>query len=125
MDARGLSGNDLAARAQRERLADRCPIVRPPITGRIAVGIGQSRRSRDRLSGPAKPIGEIKGQTPNSCTFRIRCLSLYLSFIFYFSLSAAFAIPSRAHAASLSPPGAPLTATAPIVDSPTLIGSPP
>jgi hypothetical protein len=43
----------------------------------------------------------------------------------HFSLSAAFAIPAFAHAASLSPPGAPLTATAPMVASPTLIGTPP
>jgi hypothetical protein len=43
----------------------------------------------------------------------------------HFSLSAAFAIPAFAHAASLSPPGAPLTATAPMVMSPTLIGTPP
>src|SRR5438128_2518064 len=34
-------------------------------------------------------------------------------------------MPAFAHAASLSPPGAPLTATAPIVASPTLIGTPP
>src|SRR5580704_309870 len=43
----------------------------------------------------------------------------------YFSLSAALAIPALAQAASLSPPGAPLTATAPMVTSPTLIGTPP
>src|SRR5712691_131794 len=43
----------------------------------------------------------------------------------HFNLSAAFAIPAFAHSASLSPPGAPLTATAPIVTSPTLIGTPP
>src|SRR5271167_45472 len=43
----------------------------------------------------------------------------------YLNLSAAFAIPAVAHAASLSPPGAPLTATAPIVTSPTLIGTAP
>jgi hypothetical protein len=43
----------------------------------------------------------------------------------YLNLSAAFAIPALAQAASLSPPGAPLTATAPIVASPTLIGMPP
>src|SRR6478672_11102353 len=43
----------------------------------------------------------------------------------YFNLSAAFAIPALAQAASLSPPGAPLTATAPMVVSPTLIGTPP
>src|SRR5579862_9291318 len=40
-------------------------------------------------------------------------------------LSATFAIPALAHAASLSPPGAPLTATAPMVISPNLIGTPP
>src|SRR5213592_3710032 len=105
MDVRGLSDNDLATRARRERLADRCPIVRPPITGRIAVGIRQSRRSRDRLSGPANSVNwEFWGQTPNSCTSEFGvCPQNSL----YFSLSAAFAIPSRAHAASLSPPGAP------------------
>src|SRR3989454_9949577 len=43
----------------------------------------------------------------------------------YFNLSEALAMPAFAHAASLSPPGAPLTATAPIVASPTLIGTPP
>src|SRR5262245_48229536 len=43
----------------------------------------------------------------------------------YFNLSEAFAMPAFAHAASLSPQGAPLTATAPIVDSPTFIGTPP
>src|SRR5713101_2186300 len=43
----------------------------------------------------------------------------------HFNLSAAFAIPAFAHDASLSPPGAPLTATAPIVMSLTLIGTPP
>src|SRR5882762_9669666 len=43
----------------------------------------------------------------------------------YLNLSAAFAIPALAHAASLSPPGAPLTATAPIVMSPIMIGTAP
>src|SRR3984885_8213979 len=43
----------------------------------------------------------------------------------YFNLSATFARAAFAHAASLSPPGAPLTPTAPIVASPTLIGTPP
>src|SRR5437660_7936119 len=43
----------------------------------------------------------------------------------YFSLSAAFAIPALAHAASLSPPGAPLTATAPMVIPPAMIGTAP
>lgn len=43
----------------------------------------------------------------------------------YLSLSATFARAAIAHAASLSPPGAPLTATAPIVTSPNLIGTAP
>jgi hypothetical protein len=43
----------------------------------------------------------------------------------YFNLSATFARAALAHAASLSPPGAPLTATAPIVTSPNLIGTAP
>src|SRR5205823_5330793 len=43
----------------------------------------------------------------------------------YFNCPAALAIPAVAQAASLSPPGAPLTATAPMVASPTLIGTPP
>src|SRR5712691_3952412 len=34
-------------------------------------------------------------------------------------------MPALAQAASLSPPGAPLTATAPMVTSPNLIGTPP
>src|SRR6185436_1210183 len=43
----------------------------------------------------------------------------------YLSLSATLARPAFAHAASLSPPGAPLTDTAPISWLPTLIGTPP
>src|SRR5258706_16419492 len=43
----------------------------------------------------------------------------------YFSLSAILAIPAVAQAASLSPPGAPLTAIAPMGTSPTLTGKPP
>ena len=43
----------------------------------------------------------------------------------YFNLSASFVRAKFAHAASLSPPGAPLTATAPMVTSPNLIGTPP
>src|SRR5215467_11603138 len=43
----------------------------------------------------------------------------------YFSLSASLANAAVAQAASLSPPGAPLTATAPMVVSPLLIGTPP
>src|SRR5439155_4453474 len=43
----------------------------------------------------------------------------------YLNLSATFDRAAFEHAASLSPPGAPLTATAPIVASPTLIGTPP
>src|ERR1700733_13620224 len=46
-------------------------------------------------------------------------------FASYLNLSATFARAAFAHAASLSPPGAPLTATAPIVASPTLIGTAP
>src|SRR5260370_9530147 len=41
------------------------------------------------------------------------------------SLPGTLVIPACAQAASLSPPGAPLTATAPMVTSPTLIGTPP
>src|SRR6516164_2006300 len=43
----------------------------------------------------------------------------------YFNLSATLVNAALAHAASLSPPGAPLTATAPMTWSPTLIGTPP
>src|ERR1700723_1505328 len=43
----------------------------------------------------------------------------------YFNLSETLASAAFAQAASLSPPGAPLTATAPLVASPTLIGTPP
>jgi hypothetical protein len=43
----------------------------------------------------------------------------------YFSFSANFAKAAVAQAASLSPPGAPLTAIAPIVMSPALMGTPP
>src|SRR5579862_4237659 len=43
----------------------------------------------------------------------------------YFNLSATLASPALAQAASLSPPGAPLTDTAPMSWSPTLIGTPP
>src|SRR5947207_590836 len=100
MDSCGFSDNDLATRAGREWIAGWRPVIWPAIRRRIVVGIGQGRRNRYWLRQPPSDIN-------------------------YLSLSAAFAIPSRAHAASLSPPGAPLTATAPIVDSPTLIGSPP
>jgi hypothetical protein len=44
---------------------------------------------------------------------------------FYFSLSATLESAAFAQAASLSPPGAPLTETAPTSWSPTLIGTPP
>ena len=43
----------------------------------------------------------------------------------YFSLSATFDKAAFAQTASLSPPGAPETAMAPITWSPTLIGTPP
>src|SRR5688572_10682495 len=43
----------------------------------------------------------------------------------YFSRCATFAMPACAQTSSLSPPTAPLTPTAPIATSPTLIGTPP
>ena len=43
----------------------------------------------------------------------------------YFSSAATFSMPALAQASSLSPPGAPDTPMAPIVSSPTLIGSAP
>ena len=43
----------------------------------------------------------------------------------YFRSAAIFAMPALAQASSLSPPGAPLTPTAPITTLPALIGTPP
>src|SRR6266700_2112647 len=43
----------------------------------------------------------------------------------YFRSAATLSMPALAQASSLSPPGAPETPTAPIVSSPTLIGSAP
>src|SRR6202163_3740168 len=43
----------------------------------------------------------------------------------YFKSEATLSMPALAQASSLSPPGAPETPTAPMVSSPTLIGSAP
>src|SRR5262249_3204244 len=43
----------------------------------------------------------------------------------YFNWSATLSMPALAQASSLSPPGAPETPMAPMVSSPTLIGSAP
>src|ERR1700751_471368 len=43
----------------------------------------------------------------------------------YFNLSATFASPALAHASSISHPGAPLTAIAPITSFPSRIAIPP
>src|ERR1700694_5327136 len=52
-------------------------------------------------------------------------VAIFDAFGNYFNLSASFVSAALAHAASLSPPGAPLTATAPMVTLPTLMGTPP